>query len=135
VLVLDTSFIIAFHNRRDVHHGGATAVMERFLDGEWEGGLLLEYVLLEVATVVQAKVDHPSALEVVDRLLGASELKFLPCSELFLPTLETFRTQGSRGLSFVDSAIATAARRHPPGFVATFDRGFGGVPGVSPIGL
>jgi predicted nucleic acid-binding protein len=135
VLVLDTSYIVAFHNRRDVHHDRAAAIMERFLGGEWDQGILLEYVVLEVATVLGARLDLGSAVDVVDRLLGASELGFVPCSELFLPTLETFRSQGPQGLSFVDAAIVTVARRHSPGLVATFDRGFSGLPEVTPVGI
>jgi len=36
-------------------------------------------------------------------------------------------------LSFTDAAIVTVARRHAPGFIATFDRDFSSVEGVSLI--
>jgi len=51
VLILDSSFLIAFHNKNDVHHAAATKVMEDFLRGEYGRALLLEYVFLEVVTV------------------------------------------------------------------------------------
>jgi hypothetical protein len=35
VIVLDSSFIVAFHNERDAHHGPARGWIERFLQGEW----------------------------------------------------------------------------------------------------
>jgi predicted nucleic acid-binding protein len=95
--------------------------------------VILEHVALEVATVLRVRLDLSSAVDVLDRLLGAAELEFVPCSELLLPTMETFRSQGPQGLSFVDAAMVTVARRHPPGFVATFDRGFGGVAEVTPV--
>ena len=44
MIVLDSSFLIAFHNTRDAHHESAAGMMARFLDGEWGRGLLLEYV-------------------------------------------------------------------------------------------
>ena len=47
MIVLDSSFLVAFHNERDAHHGAARGLMERFLEGEWGRGLLLEYVVLE----------------------------------------------------------------------------------------
>ena len=133
MIVLDTSFLVAYHNRTDVHHDRARSVMSRFLSEEWGEGLLLEYVFLEVVTVIQARLDLGSAVRVGDQLLGARELEFLPCSEIFLPAMETFRLQSPGGLSFVDAAIATVARKRPPGYVATFDRGFEGLDGITVV--
>lgn len=133
MIVLDTSFLVAFHNLGDVHHAAAREVMSRFLDGEWGDGLLLEYVFLEVVTVLQARLDLHAALDVGDRLLSAKELTFVPSSEAFLSSLDTFRGQGGRGLSFADAAVATIARRHHPGYLATFDRAFRGLEGITPV--
>lgn len=133
MIVLDTSFLVAFHNRRDVHHPAATAVMERFLGGEWGEGLLPESVFLEVVTVLQRRVDPAIATAVGDQLLAARELTFVPSSDLFLPTVDTFRGLSARGLSFADAAIVTLARRHSPGYVAGFDAGFRQLDGVTLI--
>ncbi|MFU8858590.1 MAG: hypothetical protein ACNA8S_16490 [Deferrisomatales bacterium] len=64
-------------------------------------------------------------------LLQAREVDFAPCSDFFLDTFETFRTQGRGALSFTDAAIVTAARRHAPGYVAAFDADFREVDGVT----
>jgi len=48
VIVLDSSFLIAYHNERDVHHPAAAEAMQKFLAGAWGRGLLLERVFLEV---------------------------------------------------------------------------------------
>ncbi|MEX2528219.1 MAG: PIN domain-containing protein [Gemmatimonadota bacterium] len=130
MIVLDTSFLVAFHNERDTHHVAARALMERFLDGEWEEGLLLEYVFLEFVTVLQARLDHAAAVAAGDTLLRARELVFVPASDIFLPTLETFRAEGGGRLSFADAAIVTVARRSAGGQVATFDGGFLAVEGI-----
>ena len=52
MIVLDSSFLIGFYNERDAHHATARPLMDRFLAGEWGAGLLLEYVFLEVVTVL-----------------------------------------------------------------------------------
>ena len=130
VIVLDTSFLVAFHNERDVHHAAATKVMSRFLDAEWGPGLLLEYVFLEVVTVLRLRLDVTSAVEVGETLLRARELEFLPCSELFMDSFRTMRTEREAPLSFVDATILNVARRNDPGFIATFDRDFRGLDGV-----
>lgn len=133
-IVFDSSFIVAYHNRGDVHHETAREVMARFLEGAWGDGIVLEYVFLEVVTVLQLRVGHEAAVGVGSLLLEARELSLVPCSERFLPALQVFRSQGDRGLSFVDAAIVAEARRHDSGRVATFDRGFDGIDGVEVVG-
>ena len=133
MIVLDSSFIIAYHNTRDIHHAAARPVMEDIISGKWGRPLLLEYVFLEVVTVLLARRGLPVASNVASILLQAQELDFVPCSDLFLESLETFRSQGNAGLSFTDAAIVTLARRQDVGVVATFDRDFKNIAGVSVV--
>lgn len=131
MILLDSSFLVAYHNTRDVHHESARGVMQELVSGRWGRALLLEYVFLEVVTVLRARRGLPAASSVATALLQAQEVDFVRCSELFLDVLETFRHQGDAGLSFTDAAIVTVARRHEPGFVASFDRDFRGITGLS----
>lgn len=130
MIVLDSSFLIAFHNQRDAHHGEAAALMERFLQGEWGRGLLLEYVLLEVATVLLVRRDLGVAARVSRLLIDAGELDFVPCSDFFADTFEIFTRQGATRLSFADAAIAHVAQKLTGGLVLTFDEEFGKIPGI-----
>ncbi len=120
-LILDSSFLIAYYNTNDVHHPSAARQMVSIAGGGWEHVILLEYVFLEVVTVLLLKTDLETATTVGDILLGARELEFVPCSDLFLETLQTFRDQAEGKLSFVDSAIATTAWRYDSE-VASFDK-------------
>jgi predicted nucleic acid-binding protein len=132
VIVLDSSFLVAYHNTRDVHHDAAVQTMERLVAGVWGRGLLLEYVFVEVVTVLLARRGLDAASRVGSAFLDARELDFVPCSDIFLETLETFRMQGDRKLSFVDAAIVTVARNGDDGtVVATFDSDFESVAGIS----
>jgi hypothetical protein len=133
VVVLDSSFLVAYHNTRDVHHAAAARGMVHLVAGKWGRAILLEYVFLEVITVLLARRGLAVANEVATRLLGAREVEFLPCSDLFLDALHTFRSQTSERLSFTDAAIVTVARREAPGFVATFDEDFRSLEGVSVV--
>jgi len=130
LIILDSSFLVAFHNTRDAHHAAAAQVMERFLDGEWGPGLLLEYVFLEVATVLAARADLATAVTVGDELLRAEEVEFVPCSEIFLDVYSTFCNQDPEGLSLADSAIVTVSRQRDVPYVATFDTDFHGIDGI-----
>ena len=133
MIVLDSSFLIAFYNRRDVHHGAAAHAMQDLVGGVFGRLLLLEYIFLEVVTVLLARCGHTIALDVADTLLNAEEVDFLPCSELFQHALDVFRTRHSARLSFADAAIVAAARRHETEFVATFDEDFRGIEGLTLI--
>jgi predicted nucleic acid-binding protein len=124
VIVLDSSFLVAYHNRRDVHHDAAAATMERLVAGEWGTALLLEYVFLEVVTVLVARRGRDVAVRVATVLLEAREVELVPSSDMFLDVVETFRAQSHGRLSFTDAAIVTVARRRDARFVATFDRDF-----------
>ena len=133
MIVLDSSFLVAYHNTRDAHHEAAAETMADFLGGKWGQGLLLEYVFLEVVTVLMARRGPRVASEVADVLLGARELDFLPCSELFVDAVETFHRQTRTRLSFVDATIVNVARNRADGLVATFDRELASVRGIQAI--
>ena len=130
MIVLDSSFLVAFHNSRDAHHATARTLMDRFLAREWGQGLLLEYVFLEVMTVLLVRRDLETAIRVGRILLDAAELDFVPCSDLFLETMEGFSKQSGTRLSFVDAAIAGVARSRAAGMVVTFDEEFRKIEGL-----
>ncbi len=130
MIVLDSSFLIGFYNDKDAHHETASALMGEFFAGRWGKGLLLEYVFLEVVTVLLLRIDLASATIVANILLEAGELEFVPCSTFFADTVKNFTRQGKTQLSFVDMAIATVANRRADGLVLSFDEEFRKVPGI-----
>lgn len=107
--------------------------MVHLTGGEWGQALLLEYVFLEVVTVLRSRRDLKVATSVGTALLQAREVEFVPCSDIFLEACSEFRQQATGDLSFVDAAILAVARRNRPGFVATFDDDFRGQVGVTVI--
>lgn len=107
--------------------------MERLVAGDWGRGLLLEYVLVEVATVLLARRGLDTASRVAEALLAGREVDFVPCSDIFLETFETFARQPTGTLSLTDPAIVTVARREPGTVVATFDRDIARLPGLDAV--
>lgn len=63
MIILDSSFVIAYHNERDVHHLAAAQVMDPLLDGAWGESLLPEHVFLEVVTVLAARIGLAAAVD------------------------------------------------------------------------
>jgi len=133
MIVLDSSFLVAYHNRRDVHHGAAAATMEKLVAGEWGPALLPEYVFLEVVTVLLARRGLDVAVRVGTILLQARDVEFVPSSDMFPDVMETFRGQRQGRLSFADAAIVTVAHKRAARFVATFDRDFRHVEAVGVV--
>jgi predicted nucleic acid-binding protein len=132
MVILDSSFLLAYYNARDRHHAAAARAMVQLLAGTWGGGVVLEYVLLEVVTVLRVRRGVDAAATVGATLLGARELRFLPCSDLFTEAWSVFRGQGQRGaLSLADAAIVVAARRDASGLILTFDADFRAVAGIT----
>ena len=132
MIVLDSSFLIAFHNERDSQHEAARALMREFLAGRWGKGLLPEYVFLEVVTVLLVRRDLATAARTGRLLLEARELELVPCSDVFLETVQLFGSQKNTSLSFADAAIAVIARKRADGLVLTFDAGFRKMKGLRP---
>ncbi|MGH7540072.1 MAG: type II toxin-antitoxin system VapC family toxin [Gemmatimonadota bacterium] len=133
MIVLDSSFLVAHHNRRDVHHAAAAAAMEPLIAGEWGEILLPEYVFLEVVTVLGARRGIARATSVGELLLDAREVVFVPCSDHFVEAFALFRAQRHFRLSFVDAAIVAVARDRGAEFVATFDDDFRRVDGIGVV--
>jgi predicted nucleic acid-binding protein len=130
VIVLDSSFLVAFYNERDAHHAAASRLMDQFLTGAWGKGLLLEYVFLEVVTVLLLRRDHLAATQAGRTLLDAEELEFVPCSDIFQNVVDEFSKQQGTHLSFADVAIAVVARNRADGFLLSFDEEFRKVSGL-----
>ena len=65
-------------------------------------------------------------------LLEAQELEFVPCSDVFLNSVQVFGSQKDTSLSFADAAIAVIARTRADGQVLTFDAGFRKGEGATP---
>ena len=132
MIVLDSSFVIAFYNERDSQHEAARKLMQEFLTGTWGKGLLPEYVFLEIVTVLMVRRDLETAVRVGQLLLEAQELEFVLCSDLFLDVVAAFSAQKNTVLSFADSAVVVIARTKADGKVLTFDAEFRKIPGLYP---
>lgn len=129
MIVLDSSFLIAYHNELDAHHNAAVPLMTRFLDAEWGRGLIIEYVFVEVVTVLLARRGAAVAAQIGRLLLTSKELEFVPCSSIFLEAWMHFSRQNKSRFSFTDVALLVECmRRGLP--LLTFDEEFRNVQGL-----
>ena len=83
-------------------------------------------------TVLLVRRGLATAVRTGRLLLEAQELEFVPCSDVFLETVQLFRSQKNTSLSFADAAITVIARTRADGQVLTFDAGFRKMKGLRP---
>lgn len=107
--------------------------MQHIVANDWGDPVLLEYVFLEVVTVLLARRGLNTAVDVGTVLLNAREIRFVPCSEIFHEAWKAFLTQSSRQLSFTDAALVAVGKQRGIERIATFDQGFHRVTGLTPI--
>ena len=131
MIVLDSSFLVAWYNERDAHHKAAAAAMPRVAKGAWGPALLPEYVLLETLTVLAARRDLSFAQTKAREILESKDVELVACSPYLGQTMDVFRTQSGTALSFADCAIVAISRERRAQFVAGFDEEFEEISGVT----
>lgn len=130
MIVLDSSFLIAAKNTRDVFHKIAAPLMLEVADGRWGKAIVLEYVFLETLGVLKRKQGVRAAWEAGGFLRRSREFDLVHGSDLFLATWNEFQADLHTPLSFVDHAVALVARQRAGGKILTFDKAFRGLPGL-----
>ena len=122
MIVLDTSFLVAFANSRDHHHEAAAAVWPQLSAGAFGPILLSEYVVVETATVLAARAGLALAVAVVDLLLAADDVELVLQGRRISSVHATFAAQPEFELSFVDAALLDLIDNRGATHLATFDR-------------
>lgn len=130
MIVTDSSYFIAAFNPRDAHHFRARTVTLELASGRLGNVALLEYVFLETVTVLITRLGAESAISAGRSLLETRDFQFVPCSELFASTFETFATQTTTRLSLTDIAIARYAHEFADGKIVSFDEELRRLPGL-----
>lgn len=122
MIVLDSSFFIAFKNRRDAHHEAAVAHMPEVARSA--PMLVHEYAFAEIVTVLGARVGPAAGVEAGQELLGSVEVEFVRSSPRFEQSWELFRGQKGTRHSLADAAMLALAAERGATRIATFDREF-----------
>jgi len=127
-LFLDTSALVARHNRDDAHHEEALKIFERISSGELAFTKLYcsDYVFDEATTTCLARTrNHGAAVELGEALLRSKSIVTLRVDEkAFSEAWNIFKKHGEIALSFTDCTTVALARRNGILSIFTFDREF-----------
>lgn len=123
-IILDTSFLIALNNARDINHNSAQSVKSRLKEREFGPCYVSDYIFDEFVTFLMAKSLYLNKIrEVGDALLAEESIKFLRISEdLFLQSWEFFKKHNN--LSFTDCTTVILAKEFGIKNIASFDSDF-----------
>lgn len=125
MIAIDSSFLVAVYNLRDVHHAAATRAALRLQTGEWGQGLVLDYVFAETMNVLHLKVGLSTAASAGRSILTAHDLRLAGGAEWLPMAFDAFVSQAGDGaLSLVDLVVARCAAEQTSGRILTFDRSF-----------
>lgn len=134
MLFLDSSVIVAFRNADDVNHKRSKQIFEDLAAGKYSGGLVSEYVVLEVTTVLKRRCGSASAIETGEALLNSKEIRIVPSGDLFDASWKEFVKLAKTKLGFVDASNLVAMRMYGTQSIATFDEEFHKLKGIEVVG-
>jgi predicted nucleic acid-binding protein len=122
VIFVDTSFWIAWRNRRDNRHAAARALGDAFAA---ERLVTTNHVRGETWTFLRRRVGHGAAVGFLDALAEAPRLRVVHVSkEMEAAALDWLRRRDDRNFSFVDATSFSVMRTERIGAALAFDGGF-----------
>ncbi|MGI0086311.1 MAG: type II toxin-antitoxin system VapC family toxin [Nitrososphaerales archaeon] len=134
MIALDSSFLIAFKVRNDVHHEKSSALMKEVASEVFGKPFITDYIFDETVTGIFVRSKNLKlAIEYGNELLTSLEI-FEIDEEAFREAWRTFSGQRSSELSFTDSTTVAVMNMYHVSRIATFDGDFGDVRGISVIG-
>lgn len=127
MILLDTSFVVAYYNTRDEHHEKAKEIMQKLKVNMLGECCITDYIFDECMTVILLRLkDIKKATEIGNDLLALTKIIYMD-ENLFQFTRQIFKEQQKTKLSFTDcSSIALLKDRNMQGII-TFDTEFGKV--------
>lgn len=126
--MLDSSYLIAAYNQRDVHHLRALQAGSEFRSDRWGKGLLLDYVFAETMNVLHRRAGPAIAIAAGQHLFRADDLELVNGASRLPDAFLAFSRQEEPALSVIDLVVLQCARDLADGNVLTFDRGFKQMP-------
>lgn len=123
MIMIDSSFLIAYNNVKDKNHERASELMPKIVSGEFGEVSVTDYVFDETATYIAAKQGLSKAIIVCANILQANELIGVT-KEVFDGAWELFRHQRNTNMSFTDCTNVISMRANRIEYIASFDGDF-----------
>ena len=134
MIVLDTSFIVAFYNTRDENHQKAIKLMDEITKGKYGKLYITDYIFDESITVVLIRLKSISeTVKIGESIRKSTELLEVEMTD-FEDAWKFFKRQEITGFSFTDCTTLEMMKKNEIKNIATFDEDFVKVKGINVIG-
>ena len=130
-ILLDTSFIIAFDNVKDIHHKKARDLWSKIENMEHGLYFISDYIFDEIIAVSMRKTDKNSTIHLGQKLLNSIPLITID-NLTFNDTWKLFK-ETKENLSFTDCTNLVLLKLMSSKKIATFDKGFNDIKDVELI--
>jgi len=124
LIFIDSSVIIAYKNADDTNHDKSVEIINRLVAGIYRKGIISEFILAEVTTVIALRLNRDAAIETGDILLKAKQIEIIKASDVFGNAWDIFKNQTNTRLSFVDASNLACMELINIDKIATFDKDF-----------
>jgi len=132
MIVLDSSFIIAYKIKNDKHHEKALEIMVDIAEGKYGMPIISDYIFDEIVTVILNKASFQDASEIGNMLIISADISYMD-KDLFNNSWKTFQDQENTKLSFTDCSILTLMKNKGIKQIATFDKDFSKIKDIEVI--
>lgn len=123
MILLDTSFLVAYYNERDVHHKKAKEIMDKIYEEEYGETYINDYIFDELSKVLWVRFGDLKKVintcEPIKKILTVEADK-----NLFERAWQIFKNQESTSFSFTDCFILSSMEGKKIKHIATFDKDF-----------
>ena len=129
MIFIDANLFLAYHNANDVHHAQAKELWKAIEDLAFGPAFASDYVFNEVVGVALRKLGKEPALAIGNQILASTPLFTIDKHTRTLAWTQFGKSDS--GLSFVDCTHLAAMRVAGATHIATFDKEFKKVPGIT----
>ena len=124
MIILDSSFIVAYYNTADNNHNKAVRIMDALETNEHGNVLITDYVFDETVTVVFVRLKSLSkTAKIGDDISRFAKMIYME-KNAFEDAWELFKNQSDTKFSFTDCSILSTMKKAAIDKIATFDEDF-----------
>lgn len=134
MILLDTSFLIAYEVDTDSNHERAVSLRERITREEFGPLIISDYIFDEILTVTFSKTKNLEKTIIIGMELRNSSILIKLNDKDFEETWELFKKQKNTKFSFTDSSNVALMKRMGIKNIATFDEDFKKIKEINVIG-
>lgn len=135
MIILDTSFIVAFYNTRDENHKKAVKLMKDIIKGKYGNLYISDYIFDESVTVIFIRLKSLSRTIKICETIRKSARMVEVGKRIFEDAWKLFKTQRKTAFSFTDCTTLSIMKEKGIKNIATFDEDFKKIKEINVIGI